>query len=106
MVFYGVVRPPRQHLGHLRPLVPVGRVRQEQDPLFVGHPLHLQDAGVEVVMPALPALLAEPALDELGDKGPALGAILFNKLSNQIILLFGPGFFLEESVLIVLRFLD
>lgn len=78
MVFDGVVGPSRKHFGHLGPLVAVGGVGQEEDPLFVGHPLDLQDAGVQVVVPALSALFSESALDELGDEGPPLGPILFD----------------------------
>ena len=76
----------------------MGSVGQEEDPLFVGHPLHFEDARVEVVVPALPALLAEAALDELGDEGPPLGPILFDQPADQVVLGFGPGLLPEEFV--------
>jgi hypothetical protein len=68
VVLDGVVSASGQHLGHLCPLAAVGRVRQEQDPLLVQHPLHLQDVRVQVVVPPLPALLPQPPLHELSDK--------------------------------------
>lgn len=70
----------------------MGSVRQEEDPLFVEHPLNLEDAGVKVVVPALAALFAEASLHELGYEGPALGTVLFDELSYKIILLFCPRF--------------
>lgn len=97
MVLDGVVGPSDQHLGHLSPFVAVGGVGQEEDPLLVVHPLLLTDAGVEVVMPALPALLAKPALDGLGDEGPPLGAVLLDQLADQIVLGLSPGLLLQES---------
>lgn len=106
MVFDRVVGPPGQHLRHLRPLVSVGSVRQKQDPFFMRHPLHLQDARVEVIMPSLAALFPQPALHELGDEGPALRPILFNKLPDEIVLLLSPGFFLKEFISVVVRFLS
>ena len=56
MIFYRVVRPSGKHLGHLCPFVAVGGVRQKEGPLLMGHPLDLEDAGVEVVVPSLPTL--------------------------------------------------
>ena len=97
MVFDGVVGPADEHLGHLCPFVAVSGVGEEEDPLFVVHPFLLADAGVEVVMPALPALLAQAALDGLGDEGPPLGAVLLDQPADQTILGLRPGLLLEES---------
>lgn len=97
MVLNGVVGSADEHLGHLGPLVAVGGVGQEEDPLLMVHPLLLADAGVQVVVPALPALLAQPALDRLGDEGPSLGAVLLDQFTNQIVLSLSPGLLLEES---------
>lgn len=49
-----------------------------------------------MVMPPLPTLLTQPALNELGYKGPPLWTILFDKSSNKIIFLVGPGLLPEE----------
>ena len=96
MVLDRVVSAPRQHLRHLCPLAPVGRVSQEQDPLLVQHPLHLQDARVQVVVPPLPALLPQPPLHELGNEGPPLRTILLDKLADQVILFLRPRLFPEK----------
>lgn len=78
MIFDGVVSASGQHLGHFRPLVAVGSVRQKEDPFFMGHPLHFEDAGIEVVVPALSALLPQSSLHEFSDEGPALRPILLH----------------------------
>lgn len=41
-------------------------------------PLSLEDAGVEVIMPAFSALFAHSAGDKAGNEGPALGSILID----------------------------
>jgi hypothetical protein len=58
MILYRVVGAAWQHFCHLSPLVAVGGVRQEERPLLVGHPLYLEDVGIEVIVPALAALLS------------------------------------------------
>jgi hypothetical protein len=60
----------------------VGGVGEEEDPLLMRHPLDLEDAGVKMVVPPLAALLAQPSLDELGDKGPPLRTVLLDQLAN------------------------
>ena len=78
MILDGVIRPPGKHLGHLCPLVAMGGVGKEEDPLLVRHPFDLEDAWIEVVVPSLTALLPQPSLNELGDEGPTLRSILFH----------------------------
>jgi hypothetical protein len=78
MILDGVISPSGQHLGHLSPLASVCGVREEEDPLLVQHPFDLQDGGVQVVVPPLSALLPQASLDELGDEGPPLWAVLFD----------------------------
>ena len=96
MVLDGVVGAPGQHLGHLGPLAAVRSVRQEQDPLLVQHPLHLQDVRVQVVVPALAALLPQPPLHELRDEGPPLRTVLLHQLADQVVLLLRPGFLAQK----------
>lgn len=96
MVLDGVVGAPGQHLGHLGPLAAVRSVRQEQDPLLVQHPLHLQDVRVQVVVPALAALLAQAPLHEFSDEGPALRAVLLDEPAHQVVLLLAPGLLPQE----------
>lgn len=101
MVFNRVVGPTREHFGHLGPLVAVGCVGQEQNPLFVRHPFYFEYAGIEMIVPPFSALLPEPPLHELGDEGPPLWAILFNKFPDEVILLVSPRFFPEEFRFVV-----
>lgn len=96
MVLDGVVGAPGQHLGHLGPLAAVRSVRQEQDPLLVQHPLHLQDVRVQVVVPTLAALLPQPPLHELRDEGPPLRTVLLHQLADQVVLLLRPGFLAQK----------
>lgn len=101
MIFDGVISSSREHLGHLCPFVAVGGVRKEKDPLLMRHPLDLQDAGIEVVVPPLATLLPQAPLDELGDEGPALRTVLLDQLANQVVLLLGPRLLPQEARAIV-----
>jgi hypothetical protein len=78
VVLDGVVGSAGEHLGHFCPLIAVGGVREEEHPFLVGHPLDLEDAGVEVVVPPLPALLPQPSLHELRDERPPLRSVLLD----------------------------
>jgi hypothetical protein len=97
MVFYRIVRPPRKHLRHLRPFVAVGSVRQKKGPFLMRHPLYLENAGIEVVMPSLTALLAQPTLHEFGDEGPSLRPVFFDQFSNKVVLLLCPRLLPQEA---------
>jgi hypothetical protein len=44
------------------------------------------DVGVEVVVPALAALLAVPPVKVLGDERPALGAVLLDEGEQRCVL--------------------
>ena len=96
MVFDGVISPSRQHLRHLSPLATVSSVRQKEDPLLMQHPFHLEDGGVEVVVPPLPTLLAQSSLDELGDERPTLRAVFLDQFANQVVFFLCPGFLSKE----------
>lgn len=96
MVLDRVVSPAGQHLGHFCPLAAVRSVSQEENPLLMQHPFNFEDVGVEVVVPSLAALLAQTALDELSDEGPALRPVLLNQLAHQIVLLLCPGFLAQK----------
>lgn len=78
MVFYRVVGASWEHLSHFCPFVAVSSVCQEKDPLLVRHPLDLENAGVQVVVPALSTLFAQPSFHELRDEGPSLRPILLD----------------------------
>jgi len=61
MILDGVVRSALQVLGDLSPLVAHALVGQEEHPFLLLTPLLLLDVRVEVVVPSLPALLADPS---------------------------------------------
>lgn len=100
MILNGVIRPARQHLRHISPLIPQSRMRQEQYPLLIWRPLHLQDTRIEVVMPTLSALLTEAAWDEFGDEGPALGSVLLDEFPHEVVLVVAPGLLFQEFRLV------
>ena len=62
MVLDGVVRPSGDELGNLSPLVAPLLVRVVDDPVLFFGPSGFLDLRIEVVVPALPALLPDPAL--------------------------------------------
>jgi hypothetical protein len=74
----------------------MGSVGKKQNPLLMQHPLHLQNTGIEMVVPTLSALLSQSTLHKFSNKRPTLRAILFNKFSYQVILLLRPRFFSQE----------
>lgn len=61
VVFYRVVGSSFEDLGDLGPTISKSPMRQIEQPLLVIAPLLLFDGGVEMVMPAFPALLADAA---------------------------------------------
>ena len=91
MVLNRVVCAPFEHLGDLGPLVVHDTVHQKQDPLFLLVPVDFLDAGVEVIVPALAALLAYSAIQVLRDQRPLLGAICHHQLEYSPVLLGRPG---------------
>ena len=102
MIFDGVVRSSREHLGHLGPLVAVGSVGEEENPLLMRHPLHLEDGGVEVVVPPLSALLAQTALYEFSYETPSLRSVLLDQSPHEVILLLSPGLLSQKSGTVIL----
>jgi hypothetical protein len=81
----------------------MGSMRKEKDPLLMRHPLDLQDAWIEMVMPPFTTLLSQTSLNELSDEGPSLRPVLFDQLANQVVLLLSPRLLPEEARAIVIR---
>lgn len=63
-------------------------------------PLGLDDGGVEVVVPSLPALLAEPAGDAPRQERPSLCAVLVDEAFEEAVLLLAPGLLLDARVVL------
>jgi len=57
--------------------------------VFFLSPPFLLDFRVEVVVPAFPALLADPAGQALGDEAPVLGAVFEDEAHDELVFLFG-----------------
>lgn len=64
-------------------------MRLDDGPIFLLRPTFLADVGVEMVVPPLSALLADPARQVLGNEAPILGPVGLDKLQDQLIFLFG-----------------
>lgn len=60
MVLDGVVSAAREVLGDFCPAVSQALVREEEHPFFLISPVIFADVWVEVIVPSLPALLADP----------------------------------------------
>ncbi len=82
MVLDGIVGPALQDLRDLGPLVAESPMVEIQDPLFVLAPGDLLNLRVQMVVPSLPALLADPSWQVLCYLSPLLGAIGFNQVQD------------------------
>lgn len=98
MIFYGIVCASLQHFRHVCPFVAQERMRQKENPFFRKAPISLHDGRVEMVMPAFPALLSQPAGHETSDEGPTLRPVLVNETYERAILIIGPGILSEYPV--------
>jgi hypothetical protein len=58
MVLYGVISPPLEIFSNLSPSVSQASMRQEEHPLLMLTPLLFLDVRIKMVVPSLPALLA------------------------------------------------
>lgn len=74
--------PSGEQLGNLRPAVAQSFVGLVDDAVLLLGPRGLLHLGVQVVVPPLAALLADSALEVLGDHGPALGAVLVDQIND------------------------
>mmetsp|Transcript_3158 Transcript_3158/g.9795 ORF Transcript_3158/g.9795 Transcript_3158/m.9795 type:complete len:215 (-) Transcript_3158:225-869(-) len=90
VVLDGVVRAPRQQLGDLRPLVAVRLVRFHENAVLLLAPAVALDVRVEVVVPALAALLANAARQVTRNHAPLLGAMLQHQAQDLVVLLLRP----------------
>jgi len=76
VVLDGVVGAPGEGLGDLPPTVPEGREGGEDCAVLVARPGAVLDLWVELVVPALPALLSASTAELRGDLAPLSGAPL------------------------------
>ena len=66
-------------------------VQFDNEEIFFEGPLLLDHVRVEMVMPALTALLANAPWQSNGNLGPVLGSVLRHKLRQEVVFLFGPA---------------
>ena len=90
MVFDRVVSATFENLGDFSPLVVDNSVHEEQNPLLFFIPVDFLNSGVEVIVPTLSALLANTAIQMLGNQRPLLGPVCHHQLQNTPVLLGGP----------------
>lgn len=92
VVFNIVVCPALEVLADNGPLVAVYSVEEVEYPLLGDGPLGLDDVGVEVVVPPLPALFAYSPLEVVGYVGPLPGSELGDEGDQELVVLLSPGF--------------
>lgn len=90
MILDRVVCPSIEHFGDLRPLITHAPVVQEEQPLLFIAPLGLLDLRVQMIVPALPALLAYPSGEVLCNLSPLRRSVGAHQLDDQPVLLFSP----------------
>ena len=91
VVLDGIVRTSGKELGNLGPFVAEGLVMRDDQTVFLLAPGHLANGGIEMVVPALAALLADAAGKFGGDLTPTLGAVGLDEAHDFVVLLLGPG---------------
>lgn len=64
-------------------------VRLNDDLILLLGPFVLADVGVEVVVPALSALLADPSGQVFGHEAPILGPVALDQLEHQLVFFLG-----------------
>ena len=79
VVLDGVFRPPGDLGGDVGPAVAELLVRGDESAFLLLRPRPSFDVGLEVVVPALPALLARAHVEKARDLGPLLGAVLLDE---------------------------
>lgn len=82
--------PAWEELGDLGPAVAKASLRQANAAVLIRRPRILADGGVELVLEALPALLATAALELRSDNGPLSQPVLLYQRDDQVILLLRP----------------
>jgi len=90
-VLNSVVRSPRQQLGDFRPARAQRRVRSKDDRILLLAPRVMADAGVDLIAPAQPALLARTTWHRLRDGGPTLRPEGFDCTQQHRVFLARPG---------------
>ena len=93
MVLNRVIGPTRKQLRDLGPSISKGFVSLKNLPVLLFPPRLLVNVGVEVVVPALPALLPNSARQMPCNQTPLLRTVLSDELDDLQVLFGGPRTF-------------
>lgn len=100
VVFYLVVRPPRQFSRNKRPLISDDGVEFDDEFVFFFCEAAALEIGTQVVYPSQPAALsASQQPCGLGKGTPAAFAVGSNVSNEAVVFFFGPGPFVGMSLL-------
>ena len=98
-----VVRAPIHLLSNVAPSVPMDHMKLDNEQVFLHRPLALANVWVQVVVPPLPTLLANAAWKAFSNMGPVSGASCSDNLSQDLVLLLGPGALSEMTAVVELK---
>ena len=90
MIFNGVVGATIKDFRNFGPLVVQGSVFQKENPLFFFAPANFLYLWIQMVVPALSALLSSPVLQMLGYLGPLFRSVLLYELKDLPVFSFRP----------------
>ena len=76
---------------NVTPPVTVLQMEFDDHDVFLHGPLFLADVWVQMVVPSLPALLANAARESLCDLSPVMGSLTLDNLGQDPILILGPA---------------
>ena len=79
MVLNGILGTTFKNLGDFGPLISVIFLQNVQNQVLFKTPFCFLDLGIEMIVPALPALFADLSRQVLGNRAPVAGAFLFDK---------------------------
>lgn len=78
-------------------------MKTNDDTVFLAGERRLLDLGIEMVVPALAALLALPAPEQPRQKRPVTRHVRFHELAQLVVFLFGPRALIDHmfAVLVI-----
>lgn len=98
VVLNRVVRAAKQQFGYFRPLVAKLLVRVENYAVLLFSPFTVFNIRIQMVMPPLSALLADPAVQFGRDETPVFSAVLVHEVDDGLVFFFCPRPFDQTGV--------
>ena len=93
MVLDVVVRATLEVFGNIGPAIIELIVEENKCPLFLIAPTNFLVQGIQVIVPALSALLANATCELPCNEGPVVGALLLDILDDHGVFVGGPPAF-------------